>query len=471
MTRYLTIADAAAALRSGATTSVALTQACIDAADRLDGKIGTYIVRFDELALAAAAKADEELAAGVDRGPLHGIPLGVKDIIAAEGGPTTAQSLILDPAWGEGIGDAVVVARLRAAGAVITGKTTTFEFAIGVPDDEKPFPIPRNPWDVTRTPGGSSSGTGNGVAAGMFLGGLGTDTGGSIRCPAAFNGITGMKQTFGRVPKSGCTPLGYSYDHIGPMARSAYDCAVMLGVMAGHDPSDATSVDVPVPDYAAALTGSLEGVRIGLDMLDGLLDIEPDPALAGLMQAAVAVLTAAGAEVVPVRIPLYRELFTATMTGLGHEALAYHRGDLVSRWADYGRGARLSIGAAALTSGADYVQVQRVRRVGQRRMAELFTDLDLVLTPTAVRGAPRIAGTGLDELLQVVQTGVWNAVGYPALSLPIGFGEGGLPLSLQLAGRPFEEAAVFNAGHAYQLATDWHLKVPPIVSAAEPAFA
>src|SRR5882757_9881193 len=240
----LTLTEAAAALRAGTTTSR----------------------RLDELALATADAADAELAAGVDRGPLQGIPFGVKDILAMAEGPTTAQSDVLDPAWGAGR-DAPVVARLKAAGAVLTGKTSTMEFAIGMPDGSKDFPVPRNPWNPATWPGGSSSGTGAGVAAGMFYAGLGTDTGGSIRIPAAFCGITGLMPTFGRVPKSGCVPLGYSLDHIGPMARSAEDCALMLQAMVGHDASDVTSLDVPVPDYLAALTGDLTGVRIGVDRL------------------------------------------------------------------------------------------------------------------------------------------------------------------------------------------------------------
>jgi aspartyl-tRNA(Asn)/glutamyl-tRNA(Gln) amidotransferase subunit A len=219
----LTLTDAAMALREGTVTSVALTEAAIAAADAADETVGTYLTRFNEYALERAATADAELARGEDRGPLHGIPFGVKDILAMAEGPTTAQSLILDRSWGAGK-DAPTVARVKAAGAVITGKTTTMEFACGIPDATKPFPIPRNPWNLDTWAGGSSSGTGSGVAAGMFLAGLGTDTAGSIRIPAAFCGVSGLMPTFGRVPKSGCVPLGYSLDHVGPMARSARDC-------------------------------------------------------------------------------------------------------------------------------------------------------------------------------------------------------------------------------------------------------
>jgi aspartyl-tRNA(Asn)/glutamyl-tRNA(Gln) amidotransferase subunit A len=461
---YTTIAEAAAALRAGKTTSVALTRGAIEAADAHDAALGVYLARFDDTALAAAEQADAELAAGTDRGTLHGIPLGVKDIIATDEGPTTAQSLVLDRTWGDQ-GDAPVVARLRAAGAVITGKTTTMEYAIGTPDPEKPFPIPRNPWNTERWTGGSSSGTGNGVAAGLFLGGLGTDTGGSVRYPAQACGITGMKQTFGRVPKFGCVPLGYSYDHIGPMARSAEDCAVMLGVMAGHDPRDATSVDRPVDDYTTGLTGSLEGVRIGIDPLLGRTPLE-DPALAGVLAAAVDELRAAGATVTEVALPLYAELESATMLGFLAEAFAYHRPDMQSRWSDYGRGTRMAVIGGALISGADYAQAQRVRRVGQKKIAAMFTEFDLLLTPTAVCGAPPVDDVDFAAIIDALHTPYWNALGNPAMSVPMGFTADGLPLGLQIAGRPFEEAAVFAAGHAYQQRTDWHLRVPELARGA-----
>lgn len=457
---YPTITDAAAALRAGATTSVALTEAAFAAADAHDEELGVYLSRFDETALAAAARADAELAAGTDRGPLHGIPLGIKDIIATEEGETTAQSLILDRAWGAS-GDAPVVARLRAAGAVITGKTSTMEYAIGIPDPDKPFPIPRNPWNPEHWTGGSSSGTGGGVAAGMFLGGLGTDTGGSIRYPATSCGITGLKQTFGRVPKSGCVPLGYSYDHIGPMARSAADCAVMLAVLAGHDPSDATSVDRPVDDYTSGLTGSLTGVRIGVDRLLGTSSLAV-PELASVIDAALAELRAAGAEIVDVTLPLYDELTTATMVGMSAEAYAYHRPDLRSRWTDYGAGTRMAVAAGALLAGGDYVQAQRVRRVGQRKVAALFETVDLIVTPTSSCGAPALEKLAFSDIITALHTPYWNALGNPAMSVPMGFTTDGLPLGLQIVGKPFDEAGVLAAGYAYQQRTGWHLRAPDL---------
>jgi aspartyl-tRNA(Asn)/glutamyl-tRNA(Gln) amidotransferase subunit A len=456
----LTISDAVTALRAGEITAVALTEAMIARADKLDETIGCYLVRTDEQALAAAEAADAALASGDPVAPLTGIPLGIKDIIATSDAPTTAQSLILDPAFGAQ-GDAPVVARLRAAGAVITGKVTTMEYAIGCPDASKPFPIPRNPWNTEYWTGGSSSGTGNGIAAGLFLGGLGTDTGGSVRLPAAWCGISGLKQTFGRVPKSGCTPLGYSYDHIGPMARSALDCAIMLAVMAGHDGSDACSVDVPVDDYVAALDGDVAGLRIGIvsSLLDGP-GVDPDNA--AHFRAAVEVLAAAGADVREVELPYRKQVHTAVMSGLTAEAFAYHRGDLQSRWSDYGGPTRTAISLAVLTTAADYVQAQRVRRVAVRAITELFTSVDVVLTPSCAVPAPLLETLQFSELIDAIYTQYWNGVGNPAISIPMGLTAGGLPVGLHIAGRPFEEGTVLKVADAYQRLTDHHLAVPPM---------
>jgi aspartyl-tRNA(Asn)/glutamyl-tRNA(Gln) amidotransferase subunit A len=468
----LTVKEAGARLRVRELSSVELTRAVVARADQLDGRLGTYLARFDEQALEAAARADAELAAGVDHGPLHGIPVAVKDILAAQEGPTTAQSLVLDLAWGAGK-DAPIVTRLREAGAVITGKTTTMEFACGMPDPTKPFPLPRNPWDLGTWPGGSSSGTGSGIAAGMFLAGIGTDTGGSIRWPAALCGVSGLKATFGRVPKSGCTPLGYSLDHVGPLARSAWDCAAMLRTLAGYHPSDPDSADVPVPDYLAGLGGGLQGLRVGVDRVHHFPP-QVDPALAGCFEAAVSALERLGATVVEVSLPYWNEMCVAMMLTAYAESLAYQLQDLRARWQDFSAGARLYAARGALVSGADYVQAQRVRRVAQRALRDLFQDVDVIVSPTAGTGALHYDEhgelPGLDALLGTLFTAYWNATGNPALSVPMGFTDGGLPLSLQVAGRPFAESLVLKVGDAYQQVTEWHLQVPPLVrEAALPA--
>ena len=458
----LTIEAAAAALRAGETTSVQLVTAMQAAADRLDETLGTWIVRFDDQALAAAAVADEELAAGHDRGPLHGIPLGIKDILATNEGPTTAQSLILDPTWGDQ-GDGPVVNRLREAGAIVLGKTTTMEFAIGRPDFSKPFPIPRCPWDTERWTGGSSSGTGNGVASGQMLGGLGTDTAGSVRLPATYNGISGHKPTFGLVPKNGCVPLGLSYDHIGPMTRSARDCAAMLTIMAGHHPGDRTTVDRPAEDYLAGIDRGVDQLTLGV-IANQEVAAGSSPTTMAVFADAVAALADAGATVVEIEIPHYQRLADAAFLGLESEALAWHRSSLSERWEDYGRPTRLTIAQGALLGAADLVQIERVRQLARRQTLERMTErgVDLLLGPTTGYGAAPFQGADPKSIaMAAIHTPAWNSTGFPALSVPMGFDDDRLPLGLQIIGRPFDDDVVLAAGHSYQQRTGWHLDVPP----------
>jgi aspartyl-tRNA(Asn)/glutamyl-tRNA(Gln) amidotransferase subunit A len=465
----LTVEDAAAALRQGVLSSVELTSACLARADALDPVLGTYLLRFDEHALAAAATADQELAAGVDRGPLHGIPVGMKDILAMPEGPTTAQSLVLDREWGAGK-EGPVVRRLKAAGAVITGKVTTMEFACGMPDPAKPFPLPRNPWDTNTWPGGSSSGTGSGVAAGMFLTGIGTDTGGSIRIPAAFCGVSGLMPTFGRVPKSGCVPLGFTLDHIGPLARSAWDCGAMLDVLAGYDPSDPNAVTSVVAEHLTGIDDGIAGMRIGV-MREFHFPEDSDPAAEIAFDLALDVLEAQGAELIDVSIPLYQEVVAAMMITASAEMGAYHLPDAQTRWDDYFTATRVGLARGAFATGADYVQAQRVRRVGQLALAQLYEEVDVIVTPTACAGA-----TSYDDILDpdadpmalfaTVFTPYWDAVGNPVLVVPMGFTADGLPLSLQLAGRPFEESTLVRVGRSYQSATDFHVRVPALAAGA-----
>ena len=458
----LGIAEAAVALRRGETTSAELVERAIAAAHAVDADLGCFVTRFEDGARAGAAMADAELAAGADRGPLHGIPLGIKDIITTADGPTTGQSLVLDREWGGA--DAPVAARLRAAGAVVVGKTTTMEFAIGAPDTGKPFPVPRNPWDRERWAGGSSSGSASAVATGAVLGALGTDTAGSIRIPSAFCGITGLKPSFDLVPKDGCVPLSYTQDHIGPMAGSARDCALLLATLAGDDPR-------LTPDLGAPGDG-LAGLRIGVDRLTRYSAGGEDPAFPAVFDAALAVLTSLGARLVELELPAYEELNAAARVIMACEALAYHLPDLRTRWLDYFAGTRQTVASGAFYSGADYVQAQRVRRVGQQALARACDEVDLVVTPTASCGATPLAD--LDALAEVVASGAlgpvytpyWDVVGLPVLTVPIGFTADGLPLGLQIAGPAFADPLVLRAGQAYQQVTDWHRRRPPVPEAA-----
>jgi aspartyl-tRNA(Asn)/glutamyl-tRNA(Gln) amidotransferase subunit A len=453
-----TLCEAAAALRGGSLTSVQLTTALLARADSLDTTLGTYVARFDETALAAAEQADADFAAGVDRGPLQGIPLGIKDIIAAREGATTACSQVLDPAWGRGI-DAPVVARLRAQGAIIMGKTATMEFAMGAPDPDAPFPQHRNPWDLDRWPGGSSSGTGTGVAAGLILGGLGSDTGGSVRIPSALCGISGLKPTFGLVPKSGVVPLGYSLDTVGPMARTARDCALILQAIAGASADDPTSIDRPLPDYASTLRGDAAGLRVGVEYHHHTRAEGFDEACRERFEAAVAALDQAGAEIVEVRFDGYPIVTAAAMVTSAAESLSYHRKDLQERFTEYGREARNSLSMGVFYGSADYVQAQKVRAWGLATLRKLLGHCDVIVTPTIGLAAPRIE-EDFWAMMERTFTPAWNLLGTPAMSVPMGPIEGGMPSGLQIIGGRFEDATVLRVADAYQQVSDWHTHLP-----------
>ena len=460
------IEEAGEALRSGRLTSLELTRALLRRADALDERLGVYQRRLDERALEEAARVDAELASGRDRGALHGIPLGVKDIIATRGAPTAAGSLVFErersPDW-EGSRDAPVVSRLRRAGAVILGTTSTMEFAIGMPDPARPFPIARNPWDTSRWAGGSSSGTGAGVAASLMLGGLGSDTGGSIRIPAALCGVSGLKPTYGRVPRSGVVPLAYSLDTVGPIARTARCCAHLLQAIAGPDPGDPASAPEPVPDYLPDGAGSLAGLRLGVDRANCLDRPGSDPELAARFEAAVEELSGAGAEIVRVELPRYEVVRQSGALSLRAEASSYHLPWLRRRWGDYGVHTAKVLAAGLLLTSADYVKAQRVRAWARREAAATLGRVDAIVTPTAGASAPPLSG--LDHLSfgrLPIFAGFWNAIGFPAIAVPMGPGAAGLPLSLHLAARPFEEATAVRVADAFQRRTDWHRALPPL---------
>ena len=456
----LTIQEAAAALRAGTTTSMELTRALLDKIEALNSTLGAYITVTPEAALGEAAAADALFAKGIDHGPLQGIPYAAKDIIATSTAPTTANGTVLDPMWGEGY-DATVIEKMRGAGGVLLGKTVLNEFAIGQPDAEKPFPMPQNPWDLPRTAAGSSSGTGIAVSSGLALGGLGTDTGGSTRGPSSVNGATGMKQTYGRVSKYGCVPLGYSLDGINPMARSAYDCAMILNVIAGYDPRDPTTVDEPVPDYTAKLTGDVKGIKIGVATKYFFDQPTLDPETKTAILAAVKALEGMGAIVSEVEVPYAGEAKDANSIIMWGEAFAYHRPDLASKYGEYGRFTSEVLGRGALFSAGDIVQAQRFRSYFRAQMAKLFESVDVIVTPTSI--GPAGLRSEMSPEKQVASpgfTGQWNLAGLPAMALPVGFSSNTLPLSMQLIGAAFNEATVFQVGDAYQRGTDFDLRTP-----------
>lgn len=439
--------------------ALAAVDAALRRADEHDARLGVYMTRFDDAARQRAMELDAETAAGTSRGPLHGVVVGVKDNIADGDGPTTAQSTVLDPDWGDGK-DAVAVARLKAAGAIVLGKTTLHELAIGHPEPPDRFPEARNPWAVDRYAGGSSSGSAAGVAADFFPIALGTDTGGSLRIPAALCGVTTLMPTSGRVPLAGCVPLSFGLDRIGPVTRTARDAALTLEAIAGPHPADPASADRAVERFSDALDGSMEGLRIGVDRARHF-PAGTDPDVAPAFDEALAALEQAGAEVVEVTLPHWDEAVAAHAVIEGAESLACHQDDLREHWDEYTPWTRLAFSRGALVSGADYVQAQRVRRVVQKGLARTFGDVDLVASPTL-----GIAAVPLEEmyasaaatlsLFQHIHTRYWNCVGNPVMSVPMGFTRERLPLGMQLAARPFEESLVLRAADAYQQRTNWH---------------
>jgi aspartyl-tRNA(Asn)/glutamyl-tRNA(Gln) amidotransferase subunit A len=455
-----TVVEAGEWLRDGRTTSLELTDALLSRASATQDTLAAFITIADESARAAATRADAELASGMDRGPLHGIPIGVKDIIATVDAPTTANSRVMDPAWGQGR-DATVISRLRDAGAIMLGKLGLNEYAIGFPDPDTGFLIPKNPWDLTRFPGGSSSGTGTAVAAGLVLGGLGTDTGGSIRGPSSYCGITGIKPTFGLVSKEGCVPLGYSLDNIGPMTRTVRDCALMLQAMAGYDPKDACSVDVLVPNMRAGLNGSLAGVKLGIPR-DYFFDVpELDAEVKAAVLGAIDAMHAAGATVVDISIPHAPIARHAQRIIMFAEAYAYHEPDLQSRPELYGKYTRQSIRQGALFSAPDFVQAQRVRSLIKAETIQALSTVDVLITPTMLGVAPTFEGYDFEAFMkQPTFTGIWNLTGSPAMSVCCGFSSAGLPIGMQIVGKAFDEPTMFKVGDAYQRITDWHLALP-----------
>ena len=462
-----TIVEAGQWLRSGKSTAAELTEAMLARCHAAQERLGAFNVISDETAMAAARAADADFAHGVDRGPLQGIPLGIKDLLATSDAPTTANSRVLDPAWGQRA-DATVVRKLRDAGAVLMGKLVLHEFAIGWPDPATGFPIARNPWDPARTPGGSSSGTGTAVCAGLVLGGLGSDTGGSIRGPASYCGISGLKPTFGRVSKEGAVPLGYSLDTVGPLARTARDCAILFDAIAGYDPADPCTVNVPVPSMTAGLDGTLAGLRIGIPRDYFFTAPELDAEVKAAVLAAVDALRDAGAIIVEIDLPYSESAAAAQRVTIGAEAYAYHEENLRAQPEMYGMHTRLRLMHGMLYTAVDFVQAQRVRSVVRDAWTAAMRAVDALIVPTSTAVAPTFESyDGMKVDTSPMLTGVWNLVGFPALSVNCGFSKAGLPIGMQIVGAPFTEPMLFRVGDAYQRITDWHMRIPESDGVAE----
>ena len=457
-----TIADAVRRLAAGALSSADLTALCLARIDAYENRIHAFHRVLRDDALAAAAASDARRAGGSTLGPLDGIPVAVKDVMDVANQPCTANSRVLRD--NVAAADATVVARLRAAGAVIIGIVDTYEFAFGGrPTYDALFPPACNPWDPTRSTGGSSSGCGAAVAAGFCLGAVGSDAGGSIRTPAALCGVAGLKPTIGRVPTSGVIPLTFSLDTVGPFARTAEDCALMLGAMAGYDPADQLSADVEVPDYAACLAERLAGVRIGMVRHFHTEDYAAPADIAAPLDAMAENFRALGAEVTEVHLPPLMDFHAVGRLMLPAEAYAIHEETLRARWTEFGPLARNRMMLGAFVTAADYLQAQRRRGELADVVDAAFEACDALVCAAMLTPAGPMDSTEAFPFLAAPMINVpFNLTDHPAVSVPCGFQDSGMPVGAQIAARRWDEAGALRIAAAYERSTVWKDRRPAL---------
>ena len=457
-----TLAEAGRRIAAGEVSPVALTEAALARAEALQPRLDAFIEIAAERARTAARRAEREIKGGRRRGPLHGIPYGLKDIYDAAGLRTTAHSrLLLDNVAAT---DAETTARLEAAGMILIGKLATHEFATGGPAFDLPFPPARNPWNTDHFTGGSSSGSGAAVAAGIVSLAMGSDTGGSIRLPAAYCGTVGLKPTYGRVSRRGVAPLCYSLDTTGPLTWTVEDAALSLQVLAGYDPRDPGSADVPVPNYTAALRDGVKGLRVGYCRAfneDGEVDAEQTAAL----DKAAQTLVELGAEVREVSLPPNAQFQACARTISHSESFAIHVKDLQTRPELYARVTRERLMLGAFVSARQYVQAQRLRRILTAKVDALFESCDVLLTAIIPGAAPVLKETDDGPWRrQQPLASVFNVTGHPCIAQPCGFAANGLPLSMQFVARAFDEATLLRACHAYEQAGGWVEQRPALAA-------
>ena len=450
----LTIAEAGAALRSGSLTCAALTESVLERIEQTEPQLNAYITVTAELARAQAARLDDELRGGRSRGPLHGIPIGLKDLVDTAGIATTGGSGFLRNRVPDR--DAAVWTKLQEAGAVLPGKLNLHEFAFGTTSRNPHYGAVCNPWDTERSPGGSSGGSGAAVAAGSALAAIGSDTGGSIRIPAALCGVAGLMGTYGRVSRAGVLPLSWTLDHVGPLARTVEDAALVLNAIAGYDAQDPGSADRPVDDAAALLGEGVDGITIGVPRKMLWTHCEED--VLAHCEEALDHLRRMGAAVVEVELPLQTDRGRG-MTIIA-EAAAYHAKWLRERRAEYGD-VLPRIEAGLAVTAVDYINDQRLRRLFIEETRTVLAEVDVLISPTTSRTAPMIAD-GDEEAELARLTAPYDVTGIPAISLPCGFDRNGLPIGLMIGGRHFDEATICRVAHAYEQSTDWHRMRPEV---------
>jgi len=459
---YLTIAEASAGLRRKDYSPVDLTEACLKRIEALDGKLHSFITITAERARAQARQAEQEFASRKERGPLHGIPIALKDLYMTKGLRTTCHSAVLEN-WVPDY-DATTVLKLEEAGTILLGKLGMHEFAFGGPSVDAPFPAVRNPWNPAHIPGGSSSGSGAALAAGFCYGALGSDTGGSIRTPSAHCGIVGIKPTYGRVSRYGVVPLSWSLDHAGPMARSVEDCALLLQAIAGYDAKDAASANVQVPDFQADLRGGIKGLRVGVPRA-GWFDenLGVDGQTETVFNQALEALKNLGATIIDIDGKPFSTARLANQTILVCEAYAYHEKTYQETPMKFGSTVKRRMLEGAFFSAADYLTAQRARSVLNEQIRANFNRVDVFAVPTAPRPPETFEGMNPNEQnLRPSFTNPFNLTGLPAISVPCGFTPDNLPVGLQIAARPFEESTALRAAYSYEQATPWHERRPVI---------
>ncbi|HKZ52484.1 MAG TPA: amidase [Candidatus Acidoferrales bacterium] len=462
----LPLSQLAPLIRKKDLSPVELLEAILTRIERFDSQLNSYITVLADSARAEARQAEKEILNGHYRGPLHGIPVSIKDLFATRGARTTCGSKVLAD-WVPDY-DATAVARWREAGAVIVGKTNMHEFAYGVTNNNPHYGPVRNPWDLERVPGGSSGGSGAAVAASLCTASLGSDTGGSIRIPSAVCGVVGIKPTYGRVSRYGAIPLAWSIDHVGPLAKSVEDAALLLAALAGPDPKDTTGSDRPVPDYTQGLSGEVGGVRLGIP--EQYFFEHVDPEILTAVQQAIRSLEQLGASAQPVSLPHLENCAAMEAHITLAEATSYHEPHMRTRIDDYGDGVRIDLEAGRYLLATDYVKSQRARALLLEVFGRAFEQVDVIVSPTLPAFPPLIGELYVqsgDLREHVIDAFLrfsipYNLTGLPAISVPCGFSSSGLPIGLQIAGRAFDEPTVLRVAHAYEAHTEWHLRKPSL---------
>jgi aspartyl-tRNA(Asn)/glutamyl-tRNA(Gln) amidotransferase subunit A len=460
----MSLAAIAKAIADKQVSSREVTRACLHRIAQWQPHLNAFMAIEAEAALKAADEADAALAKGDNRGALHGVPLAHKDMYYDAGKVVTCGSLIRRDFVATSTSTALQ--RLKDAGSIRLGSLQMAEFAYGPTGHNAHYGAVHNPWSVDHITGGSSSGSGSAVAARLTFAALGSDTGGSIRMPAHFCGVTGLKTTWGRVSRAGAMPLSQSLDTVGPLAQTAEDCALLLGLMAGADPEDLTASDAPVPDYLAATKASIKGLKIGVPTSFYVDDLDPD--VARSLDETLAVLKREGADIVKVELPDQRQLSAASQIVLAVEATAFHKRWLIERPQDYGPQVLMRLQNALAIPGVTYLEALRWRGAALAAHVAATAKVDAVIAPVAPVPAPTIADSdvgntpGAEAVIQRLTrfTRPVNYLGLPSLAIPAGFSKGGLPVAMQLIGRSFDEATLLTIGAAFQRATDFHAKVP-----------